>query len=177
MACGKEPSPCRAEHIAPKLASPEPDGGDYEARCPVCGHGGFRISAAREKRYRHVWTCNCKRCKCDAAAIRTALLNLSVMPGCLGTYAMQFRTRTDPAAAALLESTVREILAVPGLKPSDMRIILAEALGEKVPQDFAVFIKWAMGLGISRSEAYRCATRWCRPSGGSSSPEGRVVDT
>lgn len=177
MACGSSLTACRAQHIAPHLSDAEQDGTDYEARCPVCGHGGFRISEPSRSRYRHVWTCACRRCRCDPAALRSALLKLGALPGCLGNYGIKERTGFDLAAATQLAQAVDDILTAPHLRPSDMRIILAEARGQKVPADFRTFVKWAMSIGIGQRQAYEAAARWCRPSGSSSSPEGGVVDT
>jgi hypothetical protein len=177
VACSRKPAPCRTEHIAGKLASPERDGDDYEARCPACGHGGFRISAPTQARYRNIWTCACKRCRCDKTAIRTALLRLDVSPGCLGSYGTYAKAGTDPAMAVALEVAARDILCAPGLKPSDIRIALAEALGQKVPADYRTFAKWAIGIGVGRSQAYEAAARWCRPPDSPPPPEGGVVDT
>jgi hypothetical protein len=168
---------CRARHIALKLRDAKPDGADYEARCPVCGHLAFRVSAAREKRYRNVWTCACKPRHCEPGAMRTALLALGVMPGCLGFYAASAKASADPNMAARLDAATADILDAPHLKPSDMRIILAEARGRKVPGEFRQFVKWAMSIGIGRTQAYEAAARWCRPADASSSPEGGVVDT
>lgn len=174
MACGSTAEQCRAAHIASKLRDAEQDGTDWEARCPVCGHGGFRLSQPSRSRYRHIWVCACRRCKCDPAAIRAELLRADVMPGCLGSYGTLAKASTDPNMAADLEAAARDILAAPHLRPSDMRIVLAEALGAKVPDDYGTFVKWAMELGISRTRAYEAATRWCRPSGGHPSRGGDV---
>jgi hypothetical protein len=73
---------------------------------------------------------------------------------------------------AMLEQAVDDILTAPRLKPSDMRVILAEARGHKVPAEFGPFVKWAMALGMGRSQAYDAAARWCRPAD-ISPPSGR----
>jgi hypothetical protein len=177
MGCQLAPDQCRAQHIAPRLRLAEPDGTDWEARCPLCGHGSFRVSVARERRYRHVWTCACKPRHCEAPEMRAALLALGVMPGCLGDYGTYARPVRDPAASARLEQAVRDILAAPHLRPSDMRIVLAEALGDKIPAESRSFVPWAMRIGIGRRQAFEAVARWCRPADSSSSPEGGVVDT
>ena len=179
MACGLglTADQCRARHVAPGLRDAKPDGTDYEARCPVCGHPAFRVSAAREKRYRNVWTCACKPRHCEPGALRAALLSLGIMPGCLGVYAASAKASTDPGMAARLDAITADILAAPYLKPSDIRILLAEARGQKVPGEYRAFVKWATGIGIGRTQAYEAAARWCRPADESSCPEGGVADT
>jgi hypothetical protein len=164
MACPKHTSRCRAD-IASRLRDAEPDGTDWEACCPVCRHGGFRISQPARARYRHIWTCACKRCKCSPAAIRAALLGLGVLPGCLGSYGTSGgKAAPDPVMVATMEQAIDDILAAPHLKPSDMRIVLAEARGQKIPTEPKAFVRWAIGIGVGRSQAYEAAARWCRPS-------------
>lgn len=160
-----------------KLRDAEQDGTDWEARCPVCGHGGFRISQPGRTRYRHIWVCNCRRCRCDAADVRAALLALGVMPGCLGVYGTLRKASTDPNLGCALEAAARDVLCAPGLKPADIRVVLAEALGEKVPADYRGFARWAMSIGIGRTQAYEAAARWCRPPDESPPPGEGVVDT
>lgn len=177
MACHLGPAQCRAQHIAPKLKGATPDDGDWEAKCPVCRHGGFRVSTADKRYYRNVWTCNCKLCKCEGSGqLRPGLLALGIMPGCLGSYEGKHQAGVDPVMAQRVQLAARDILAAPGLKPADMRIVLAEALGEKVPTEFRAFVRWAMSVGIGRTQAYEAAGRWCRPPDESSSPEGGVDD-
>lgn len=171
MGCLAPADRCRADHVAARLAAPERDGTDWEAKCPSCHHGGFRVSQPSRSHYRHIWACACRRCKCSPADVRSALLAAGVMPGCLGSYGANGSTGTDPAAAARLQQAVDDILAAPGLKPADIRIVLAEARGQKVPGDYGTFVKWAMGIGIGRSQAYEAASRWCRPAD-SPSPGG-----
>lgn len=172
MACLATAQSCRADHVAVKLAGAERKGTDFEAKCPSCGHGGFRVSQPSRSHYRHVWTCACRLCRCSAADVRSALLAAGVLPGCLGAYGSHPKAGTDPAASARIEQAARDIIAAPGLKPADMRIVLAEALGEKVPTDFRPFVKWAVSIGIGRTQAYEAAARWCRPADASSCPEG-----
>jgi hypothetical protein len=178
MACGQglTADQCRAKHIASRLRGACQDGTDWEARCPVCGHAAFRVSAARERRYRSIWTCACKPRHCTPEAMRAALLALGVMPGCLGIYGTFAKASTDPNMAAALEAAARDILCAPGLRPSDMRIVLAEALGAKVPCDKRAFVHWAQTIGIGRRQAYEAADRWCRPPDGHPSRGGEGQD-
>lgn len=177
MACPLGTDRCREQHIVPKLRDIEPDGEDFEAKCPVCGHGGFRISHAKVQRYRNVWTCECKRCKCEGTAIRSALLALGVRAACLGVYLLSAPAAADPMEAAALREAVDLILGWPGLDPSTIRLMLAEARGDKFPDDFGEAAKYAQSIGISRAHSFRMAARLCRPADASSSPEGGVVDT
>ena len=163
MACHLGPDACRAAHIAGVLDDAEQDGADYEARCPVCGHRGFRISHARVRAYRNVWVCNCQRCKCPVGLLRAKMLGRDVSPGCLGTYDGPVQRAVDPEAARRMDLAIRDILAVPHLKPADMRIVLAEAQGQKVPEEFRPFVKWAVSIGIRPTQAKEAAARWCRP--------------
>ena len=177
MACDLGPEACRREHIAPRLAGAEADGGDWEARCPLCGHGGFRISRPTRSKYRHIWTCACPRHKCKAGDLRIALLERDVSPGCLGLYDGPGQKDIHPDTARRMDLTIRDILAVPGLKPADIRIILAEAQGRKVPEEFRPFVKFAIKLGIGRTQAQEAAARWCRPPDCPPVPGGGVDDT
>lgn len=164
MGCPANPQRCRAEHIAPKLRDAKPDSADWEARCPVCGHPSFRVSRPDRSGYRHIFACACKRCRCRSK-LRAALLSLGILPACLGTYGSGGgEAAPDPAAVAMLTQAVDDILNAPRLKPADMRIVLAEARGQKVPLDRRAFIPWAISIGIGRSQAYEAADRWCRPA-------------
>ena len=164
MACDLDADTCRAKHIAGRLDGAESDGGDYEARCPACGHGGFRISAARVRAYRNVWTCACKRCRCSPGAVRVKLLGRDIPAACLGLYDGPVRKDIDPETARAVNRAIEDIYAVPHLKPADMRLMLAEAQGRKVPGEFGQLVKFAMSLGIGKTQAKEAAGRWCRPS-------------
>lgn len=165
MPCDKDPTACRRDHIAARLADAEAAGADYEARCPVCGHDSFRVSEPdRSKRLRHVWTCACKG-ECQPGALRIALLKLDISAACLGLYDGA-NARIIPAAVAQqMDRTINDILGLPGLRPADMRIMLAEAQGAKVPTEFAAFVKFAKGIGLAQQQAYEAARReFGRPS-------------
>ena len=182
MACDLEPDACRTKHVAERLARTEQDCGDYEAQCPVCGHGGFRISAARVRAYRHIWTCACKRCGggngCSGADLRGALIKLGITADCLGNYNGGAQKEISPEAARRMNLVISDILAAPHLKPSDMRIALAEAQGRVIPEEYAAFVKFAKGIGIGHQQAYEAARRWLgRPSGSLPLTGGGVVDT
>src|SRR5580704_2284737 len=64
LACGAESGPCRHRHIAePLQLVPNPRSpGDWEGRCPECGHGGFALSQPTLTKMRNMWSCNCRIC-------------------------------------------------------------------------------------------------------------------
>jgi len=181
MACKSGPATCRREHVARFLEVLKEDGGDFEARCPVCGHGGFRISKPdRSNRLRHIWWCNCKRCprRCDPRDIRDAMLRRKIPAGCLGNYEGSAPQDIAPEAAKKMERAMRDILATPHLKPADMRIVIAEALGREAPGDYAGFVRFAKGIGIGHQQAYEAARREVgRPADSPPVPGGGVGDT
>ena len=186
MACHTHSGPCRGAHIARPLGLiPNPRSpGDFEGPCPECGHGGYALSAPTRSKYRNIWSCNCRRCNngkgCPPGVIRQAMLRKGINPWCLGSYdGAGPRAGIDPEAARRMDQAISDILAVPHLKPSDMRIVIAEAQGAKIPGDFTGFVKFARGLGIGKTQAQEAAARWgCRPSDLSSPHPGEgVVDT
>lgn len=177
LACHSDPDACRREHIARRLDGAEKDGTDYEARCPICGHKTFRVSKPRIRMYRHVWTCACKRCGCTASKLRVALLKLKIMGWCLGVYDGPVERKVQPDAAARMELVISDILATPHLKPAEMRLALAEAQGQKVPDAFGPFVKFCVSIGISRSRAQDLAPVWCRPTDGPPQTGGAGSDT
>ena len=181
MACHANPATCRREHIAKHLEVIAEDHGDFEARCPVCGHGGFRISKPeRSNRLRHIWACNCRRCprRCDPRDIRAALLRRKIPPACLGLYEGTAPKDIAPEAAQRMDRAMRDIIATPHLKPSDIRIIIAEALGMKAPTDYREFVKFAKDIGIGHQQAYEAARREVgRPADSPPVPGGGVGNT
>jgi hypothetical protein len=168
VACDLDADTCRTRHIASRLDGAEPDGGDYEACCPVCGHGGFRVSKpARSRRLRNIWTCACGKCRCPAGALRVALLRLEISAACLGSYDGDHAREIPADTARAMDLAISDILATPGLKLQDVRLILAEAQGRKIPEDdYTEFVKFAKGIGLAHQQAYEAARRWVRrPSG------------
>ncbi len=79
----------------------------------------------------------------------------------------------------MMDRTIRDILAAPHLKPADMRIILAEARGQRIPEDYTEFVKFAKSIGIGHQQSYEAARRWTSRPSGQSPPQtgGGVVDT
>ncbi len=158
MACDLGPDACRREHIASRLAGIKPDGADYEARCPACGRGGFRISKPRSRRLRHIWTCAGRRC--PAGTLRVALLRLGITAACLGVYDGDNAREIPPGIARAMDQTINDILATPGLKLQDVRLALAEAQGRKIPDEYTAFVKFAKSIGLAHQQAYEAARRW-----------------
>ena len=181
MACQSAPDACRRDHIAARLDDAEPDSGDYEARCPVCGHGGFRISRpTRSNRLRNVWTCNCQRCRgrCPVGDLRTALLRRGISAACLGIYDGDKGKEIPGETARAMDQAINDILNCPGLKLQDVRIVLAEAQGRKIPTEYTEFVKFAKSIGLAHQQAYEAARRWAsRPSDCPPVPGEEVVDT
>ena len=168
MGCDLEAARCRREHIAVLLEGAEPNPrspGDWEARCPGCGHrAAFALSAPTHTKYRNIWGCACKRCGCQPGALRALMLGRGIRAECLGLYDGPDKV-IQPEAARRLDLAVRDILAAPGLKPSDIRIVLADAMGRKVPEDYSAFVQFARSIGIGKTQAQEAAARWgCRPS-------------
>ena len=89
-ACRKQPASCREQDIAdrygftPNKRKPW----QFEGKCPVCGHGGFSLTAGSQgpNPPRHIWFCNCHRCHCDPALIRAQMASDGISEECLGSY-------------------------------------------------------------------------------------------
>jgi hypothetical protein len=167
--CRLDPARCRRDHIAPRLECAEEDGGDFEARCPVCGHDSFRVSKPNRSRYRNIWACACKRCRCDGGAIRAAMLRRDISRHCLGEYGGSDRKGIDADAARRLALAVRDILSTPQLPPADIRLVLAEAEGQEIPDAVKggpkrPFVNFAIANGVGERQAYEAFDRWSRPS-------------
>ncbi len=172
---GQDPGLGRRGAIAKRLGLEESSTkrGQFEGRCPECSRDSFSIKGPDKSKLLHIWTCAASK-SCSAEIIRAAMLRRGIQPGWLGGYGS--KVSNDPHLAARVEAAVRDIIAAPGLKPADIRIVLAEALGLEVPGDYRAFIGFAQSIGIGRTQAYEAASRWaCRPSG-SPPPEGGSAD-
>jgi hypothetical protein len=183
MFCDLPDDACRHQHIAALLGLvPNPRSyGDFEGDCPECRHGGFALSAPTKSRtLRNIWSCNCQRCErgrgCSAATVRAAQLRAGVSAWCLGAYDGGGTQEVSPDTARRLRLAVSDILAAPGLKPADIRIMLAEADGRKVPEVYSEFVRFAKSIGIGKTQAQEAAARWCRPSDCSPQTRGAVAD-
>ena len=93
------------------------------------------------------------------------------------TATTQERSRPTPPAPWTWPSAISSPL--PRLKLQDVRLILAEAQGRKIPEDdYTEFVKFAKGIGLAHQQAYEAARRWVRrPSDCPPQTGGRVVDT
>lgn len=181
LACHATPDACRREHIARRLDGAEADGSDYEASCPVCHHGGFRISRPTRSRYRNIWVCSCKRCRCTPGAIRAAMLRRDISRHCLGEYSGSDRKGIDLESAQRLALAVRDILSTPQLPPADIRLVLAEAEGQVIPEPVQgekkrPFVNFAIANGVSERQAYEAFDRWSRPAACPPLTGGGVAD-
>jgi hypothetical protein len=168
VGCRDQPVSCRGK-IADRLglAPSKRKSWQYEGRCPVCKHGGFAITAADQGHapLRHIWHCNCHRCRCDPAAIRSAMLELGISADCLGTYKQHARKPGQPAdPAAELRSQMLAVLADDKIRAlADLKLRMLEAIeGRPAPADWDGFLAFAERAGVQRSKRYEAAARWGR---------------
>ena len=181
MACGAESDACRAEHIADPLGlRPNPRRpGDFEGKCPECGHGGFALSRPTLTKMRNVWSCNCKICNggkgCSARVVRAAMLRRKIRPWCLGSYVGKDKPEADLDRLRKIAQTVDDVInACPVLSAADMVMLLADARGDKIPDhDYSECAAFAKKLGMSNGNAYNVAAKWT--AGSSSRPPGVEV--
>jgi hypothetical protein len=167
MGCRDEPITCRKKIAARFGLAPHKDRSwQFGGACPCCGHGGFSITAGDQGRFppRHVWHCNCHRCRCDPADVRAAMLRAGVPGDCLGTFA-----RNRPAArehdgeAAGLRAAMTLVLADDKIRAlADLKLRMAEVLWGDAPADWDGFVAFAERAGVSRSKRYDAAARWGR---------------
>jgi hypothetical protein len=79
MTCRKQPISCRGQDIAARygLTPNKRKPWQFEGKCPRCHHGGFSIKAGDQgpNAPRHIWWCNCHRCKCPPEAVRTQMIS------------------------------------------------------------------------------------------------------
>lgn len=179
MPCGLSPNQCRRDHIAGRLDGAEADGADFEARCPSCGHGGFRVSRPTLTKMRNVWTCNCKICNgrkgCPTRVTRAAMIRRKIPPWCLGSYIGKDKPAADLDRLLKIAQTVDDVInACPVLSAADITMLLADARGDKIPEDYSECAAFAKKkLGMSNGNAYNVAAKWT--TGSSSRPPGVEV--
>jgi hypothetical protein len=84
---------------------------------------------------------------------------------CLGSYIGKERRDVPPDVARKISQTIDDILNSPTLKAADIRILLAEARGDKIPDEYGPCAAYLMSIGLGRSNAYNFAERetGCRP--------------
>jgi hypothetical protein len=172
LACGADSDACREKDIAQTLGlRPNPRSpGDFEGNCPECGHGGFALSKPTLTKMRNIWVCNCKICNggkgCPAKAARAAMLRKKIPPWCLGTYIGKDKPEADLDRLRKIAQTVDDLInACPVLSASDMVMLLADARGDKIPDDYSECAGFARKLGMSNGNAYNVAAKWTGGSG------------
>jgi hypothetical protein len=186
VGCKTDPAICRREHVARLLGlAPNPRSpGDFEGRCPVCGHGGFALSRPTLTRMRNIWSCNCKICNggrgCPAKVTRAAMVRRRISPWCLGTFIGKDKPQADLDRLRRIAQTVDDLINCrPCLSAADMLMALAEARGDKIPGDYGECAAFARQLGMSNGNAYNVAAKWTAGPGSEVTPQngGAVDDT
>ncbi len=169
MACRELPVTCRgriAEHYG--LTPNKRKSWQFEGRCPNCHHGGFSITAPDQNPNapRHIWHCNCHRCRCDPADVRVVMLNDGIDPACLGTWKQNSTSKQaqPPSEATVLRSAMLAVLADDKIRAlADLKLRMLEAIdGKPAPTDWSGFVAFAERAGVQRSKRYDAAARWGR---------------
>lgn len=168
MACREQPVTCRGRiaeryDLTPNKRKPW----QYEGKCPKCHHGGFALGAANQvpNAPRHIWHCNCHRCKCDPTDIRIIMVSDDIPEDCLGSYASKRRTAEAPAdPTAVLRSAMRDVLTDGKIRAlADLKLRMLEVIeGKPAPADWNGFLDFAGRAGVPRSKRYEAAARWGR---------------
>jgi len=168
VGCRDQPVTCRGRiadrlGLAPSKRKPW----QYEGRCPACGHGGFSITAGDQghAQLRHIWHCNCHRCRCDPGVIRAVMLERGISADCLGGYKQHSQPPGQPAdPAAVLRSAMRDVLADDKIRAlADLKLRMLEVIeGRAAPADWSGFLVFAERAGVPRSKRYEAAARWGR---------------
>ncbi len=166
MGCRDQPITCRGKiadrySLKPNKRKPW----QFEGLCPKCRHGGFSITAPDQGHapLRHIWFCNCHRCKCDPAEIRAVMLASGITSECLGSYKRNGGQRSPADPIAVLRATMMDVLADPKLRtPADLRLRMLEAIEGPAPADWPGFVAFAERAGVAKSGRYEVAARWGR---------------
>lgn len=166
MTCRKQPVSCRELDIAARYGL-EPNKHklwQFEGHCPSCGHGGFSITAGDQgfNPPRHIWWCNCHRCRCDPAIVRKAMIADGISEDCLGHWK---RDSPQPRAseADKLRASLLEVLAAPDIGSlSELRLRVLQVVEGDAPEDWRGFLDFAERAGVPRSKRYDAAARWGR---------------
>ncbi len=167
MACKDQPVTCRAR-IAERyqLAPNKRRQWQYEGKCPNCHHGGFSITAPDQgpNAPRHIWWCNCHRCRCPPEVVRAAMLRDGISADCLGSYRRNTPATVPADPAAVLRAAMMEVLADPKIRAlADLKIKMLEVIaGQPAPADWPGFVAFAARAGVQRSRRYDAAARWGR---------------
>jgi hypothetical protein len=155
----------RRKQIASKLGLQPASPGQFEGHCPVCGRPGFSIKRPDRADYLHIWTCAADRAerRCSRETIRAALLR-QFPATWIGGYGLDCKHAADPEQAARLREAVDLILDWPGCEPSRMRLLLAAARGDEIPDDYSELAQFFRDIGIKKAHSYNLAREFCRPS-------------
>ena len=165
MACREQPVTCRGKIAERYGLTPSKDKSwQYQGACPRCHHGGFSITAANQhpNAPRHIWWCNCHRCKCPPELVRDTMLRDGISADCLGSYKRSSAPPADPAA--MLRAAMRGVLADTKIRAlADLKIRMLEVIeGKPAPADWRGFVAFAEQAGVQRSKRYDAAARWGR---------------
>lgn len=168
MICRDEPITCRRK-LADRLGlvPHKTKTWQFTGECPNCQHGGFSISAPDQRAVplRHIWHCNCHRCRCDPSDVREAMERAGIPAACLGAYARKPRAERRPATEAdAIRAALVAILADDKIRAlADLKLKVAEvAYGQEVPGDWAGFLDFAERANVGRRQRYEAADRWGR---------------
>lgn len=167
MACRDQPITCR-EKIADRygLTPNKRKSWQFEGPCPNCHHRGFSITAPDQQPNapRHIWWCNCHRCKCPPELVRAAMLTDGIDTDCLGSYKRTSAASSPADPATVLRAAMREVLADDKIRAlADLKLRMLEAIeGKPAPGDWDGFVAFAERAGVSRSKRYDTAARWGR---------------
>ena len=166
MGCRDEPITCRKKIAARFGLVPHKDRSwQFGGECPCCGHGGFSLGAATQSgvTLRHIWHCNCHRCRCDPGDVRAAMVRAGVPADCLGTYARKSAAREAAGDGDTLRDAMAAVLADDKIRAlADLKLRMAEVIWGEAPGDWEGFVAFAERAGVSRSKRYEAAARWGR---------------
>jgi hypothetical protein len=168
MTCRKQPVSCREQDIATRygLTPSKAKPWQFEGKCPHCGHGGFSITAGDQgpNAPRHIWWCNCHRCKCPAAVVRAQMISDGIDEHCLGSYKRNAAKPAPRDPDAALRSAMLAVMTDPKVRAlADLKLRMLEAIeGKLAPADWDGFIAFAARAGVQRSKRYEAAARWGR---------------
>jgi hypothetical protein len=118
---------------------------------------------------RNIWTCNCKICNggkgCTTKTTRAAMLRKKIAPWCLGSYIGKGKPESDLDQLRKIAQTVEDIInCCPVLSAAEIVMALAEARGDKIPEEYTECAAYARSLGITRANSYNVAEKWTRGS-------------
>ena len=171
-------STSRLTLTTPNLTARTPPG-----RLPAaCGHGRIQdLEAGLSRKYRHIWTCACKRCGRGAVSRRQSL-RVQPAPGRdVPDYLPRPlrrcgspRGRSRPEVApGLWTWPAMPHLAGPRLAWADIRLALAEAQGRKVLDRLHRVREVRQEHRVGHQQAYEAGTALARSSFGLVTPSNR----